>query len=186
MVNQNDADAKRLAELVSAMPTAGGIYYWSFKLGKPIHAWITGWLNLVGLVAVTAGVDYGFAIFFTTTANLYSKSFDPTNLKQVFVVFLVTVIIHIIMNVYGAKVIHYLQNINVYWHVFGVAAIVAILALMHPPTFLKKLAALTRRLLKAFGRQLHTPQWLVGFCFWHSSLQQHMKQASPKQTASHR
>lgn len=117
-----------MSELVSAMPTAGGIYYWAFSLGKPIHAWITGWLNLVGLIAVTAGVDYGFAIFFTTTANLYSKSFDPTNLKQVFVIFLITVIIHIIMNVYGAKIIHLLQNINVYWHVFGVVAIVAILA----------------------------------------------------------
>ena len=32
-----------MAELVSAMPTAGGIYYWSFKLGKPVH----GWLNVV-------------------------------------------------------------------------------------------------------------------------------------------
>ena len=26
-----------MAELVSAMPTAGGIYYWACNLGKPIH-----------------------------------------------------------------------------------------------------------------------------------------------------
>jgi amino acid transporter len=45
-----------MSELVSAMPTAGGIYYWAFKLGKPVHGWITGWLNLVGQFAVTAGV----------------------------------------------------------------------------------------------------------------------------------
>ena len=54
-----------MAELVSAMPTAGGIYYWALNLGKPSHGWITGWLNLIGLVTVTAGVDYGFANFFT-------------------------------------------------------------------------------------------------------------------------
>ena len=42
-------------------------------------------------------------------------------------VFVVTVLIHIMMNIYGAKIIHLLQNINVYWHVFGVAAILAIL-----------------------------------------------------------
>jgi len=116
-----------MSELVSAMPTAGGIYYWAFKLGKPVHGWLTGWLNLTGLVAVIAGVDYGFAYFFTTTANLYSKSFDPSNLKQVFLVFLITVAIHVIMNIYGAKVINRLQNINVWWHVFGVAIIILVL-----------------------------------------------------------
>jgi len=116
-----------MSELVSAMPTAGGIYYWAFKLGKPIHAWFTGWLNLTGLVAVIAGVDYGFAYFFTFTGSLYTKSLDSGNLKQVFLVFLVTVVIHVLMNIYGAKVINKLQNINVWWHVFGVAAIVLIL-----------------------------------------------------------
>ncbi len=116
-----------MSELVSAMPTAGGIYYWAFKLGKPVHGWLTGWLNLTGLVAVIAGVDYGFAYFFTTTANLYSKWFDPGNLQQIFVIFLITVFIHVLMNIYGAKVINRLQNINVWWHVFGVAVIVLVL-----------------------------------------------------------
>jgi amino acid transporter len=116
-----------MSELVSAFPTAGGIYYWSFSLGKPVHGWLTGWLNLVGLVAVIAGVDYGFATFFVTTMNLYSTWWDPTHLGLVFIVFLVTVGIHVVMNVFGARVIHLLQNVNVYWHVFGVAAIVLIL-----------------------------------------------------------
>ena len=43
-----------MSELASAMPTAGGIYYWSSKLGGPAWGWFTGWFNLVGLVAVTA------------------------------------------------------------------------------------------------------------------------------------
>ena len=119
-----------MAELVSAMPTAGGIFYWAFALGKPVHGWITGWLNLVGLIAVIAGVDYGFATFFTTTMNLFNSWWNPANLKLVFVVFAVTVLIHILMNIYGAKIIHSLQNINVYWHVFGVAAILAILVFL--------------------------------------------------------
>ncbi len=41
-----------MAELASAMPTAGGIYYWASKLGGPAWGWFTGWFNLVGLVAV--------------------------------------------------------------------------------------------------------------------------------------
>jgi len=116
-----------MSELVSAMPTAGGIYYWSFKLGKPVHGWLTGWLNLVGLVAVIAGVDYGFATFFTFTVSLFNPAWSIENLGLVFIVFLITVITHVIINVWGAKIIHWMQNVNVYWHVFGVAAIVLIL-----------------------------------------------------------
>ena len=56
-----------MSELVSAYPTAGGIYWWAAKMGKPIHGWFTGWLNLIGLVAVTASVDYGCATFLNLT-----------------------------------------------------------------------------------------------------------------------
>src|ERR1700723_4353897 len=47
-----------MSELASAMPTSGGIYYWASKLGGPAWGWFTGWFNLIGLVAVTASVDY--------------------------------------------------------------------------------------------------------------------------------
>ena len=119
-----------MAELVSAMPTAGGIYYWALNLGKPIHGWITGWLNLIGLVTVTAGVDYGFANFFTYAMSKYTSAFDPGNLKTIFLVFFVTILIHILMNIWGATFIHKLQGINVWVHVFGVAAIIAIFVLI--------------------------------------------------------
>src|ERR1700681_1400907 len=47
-----------MAEVCSAYPTAGGLYYWSAKLaGKNSAAWswFTGWVNLLGHVAVTGG-----------------------------------------------------------------------------------------------------------------------------------
>ena len=119
-----------MAELLSAMPTAGGIYYWALNLGRPVHGWVTGWLNLMGLIAVTAGVDYGFANFFVYTANLFNNSIDPGNLKLVFAVFAVTLLIHIAMNIYGANIIHRLQSINVWWHVGGVAAVILILIMV--------------------------------------------------------
>ena len=45
-----------MAELASAYPTAGGLYYWSSKLGfrgrgGPAWGWYTGWFNLIGQVA---------------------------------------------------------------------------------------------------------------------------------------
>src|ERR1700758_5858233 len=60
-----------MSELASSMPTAGGIYYWASKLGGPAWGWFTGWFNLVGLVAVTASVDYAAATFLNSTLSFY-------------------------------------------------------------------------------------------------------------------
>ena len=55
--------ALSMAEIASAYPTAGGLYYWSSKLGSPAWGWFTGWFNLIGQIAVTAAIGYGLAIF---------------------------------------------------------------------------------------------------------------------------
>src|SRR6187455_912655 len=52
-----------MAEIASAYPTAGGLYYWASKLGSPGWGWATGWFNLIGQVAVTAAIGYGLATF---------------------------------------------------------------------------------------------------------------------------
>ena len=64
-----------MSELVSAYPTSGGIYWWASKLGGPAAGFFTGWLNLIGLVAVTAGVSYGCATFIDLTMSTYSTSY---------------------------------------------------------------------------------------------------------------
>ncbi|KAL6853882.1 hypothetical protein ACP4OV_019911 [Aristida adscensionis] len=57
--------ALSMAEICSAYPTSGGLYYWSAKLaGKdwaPLASWITGWFNIVGQWAATTSVDFALA-----------------------------------------------------------------------------------------------------------------------------
>src|SRR3954454_15826843 len=38
--------AVSMAELVSAYPTAGGIYWWASELGGTAWGWVTGWFHL--------------------------------------------------------------------------------------------------------------------------------------------
>ena len=45
-----------MSELVSAFPTSGGIYWWASKLGGAKAGFYTGWLNLIGLIAIVASV----------------------------------------------------------------------------------------------------------------------------------
>ena len=79
-----------LSELVSAYPTSGGIYWWAAKMGGPAAGFFTGWLNLIGLLAVTASVAYGAATFLDLTISTISKGYaDSYSLTRVFVWFVV-------------------------------------------------------------------------------------------------
>src|SRR5262245_26974396 len=48
-----------MAQVASAFPTAGGLYHWSSILGGRGWGWATAWVNLGGLVFVTAAVNVG-------------------------------------------------------------------------------------------------------------------------------
>ncbi|XP_038981579.1 amino-acid permease BAT1 homolog isoform X1 [Phoenix dactylifera] len=54
-----------MAEICSAYPTSGGLYFWSAKLcgdqWGPFASWITGWFNIVGQWAVTTSIDFSLA-----------------------------------------------------------------------------------------------------------------------------
>ena len=48
-----------MAEICSSYPTSGGLYYWAARLGgqhRVFASWLAGWFNLLGQVAITAGV----------------------------------------------------------------------------------------------------------------------------------
>ncbi len=124
-----------MSELVSAYPTAGGIYYWASTLGGPKWGWFTGWFNLVGLVGVVASVDYGCAQFLNATLTLYALNLGFANwgdsahvLGETFFLFAVILTLHALINIYSSPLVALFNNISVFWHVAGVAVIVLVLA----------------------------------------------------------
>jgi amino acid transporter len=123
-----------MAELASAYPTAGGPYWWAAKLGGPGWSWFTGWANVLGLVAVVASVDYGCATFASALFNLWSLDLgvinfaDSASLGEIFVVFVVILAFHAVVNIYSSHLVALLNNVSVFVHVIGVAVIIAVLA----------------------------------------------------------
>src|SRR5271163_2632493 len=95
-----------MSELASAFPTAGGIYYWAYQLGGAGWAWFTGWFNLLGLVAITAAVDYGAASFLNVVLGLYKLNFilnftttsNSAILHNTFVLFFLILAAHSVIN----------------------------------------------------------------------------------------
>src|SRR6476469_8905917 len=117
-----------MSELVSAFPTSGGIYWWASKLGGVKAGYYTGWLNLIGLLAIDASVAYGCATFFDLTLDTYSTSWAKGySLTRVFVIFLVILVLVALINIFSSHLLAILNNISVWWHVAGASAVVLIL-----------------------------------------------------------
>jgi amino acid transporter len=119
-----------LAELVSAFPTSGGIYWWASKLGGPKAGYYTGWLNLIGLLAITASVAYGCATFFDTTLGFFDSGYHAGNLNTIFLYFIVVLFVAAIVNIFSSHLLAIINNTSVWWHVFGAAAVVLILVFL--------------------------------------------------------
>ena len=117
-----------LSELVSAYPTSGGIYWWASKLGGPRAGYYTGWLNLIGLLAVIASVAYGCATFFDLALSTLSESWaEGYSLQRVFIMFIVVMVLVSLLNIFSGHLMAILNNVSVWWHVVGAAVIVLIL-----------------------------------------------------------
>jgi len=126
-----------LAELVAKYPTSGGIYWFAGKLGGPVWAWFTGWFNLIGLVAVVASVDYACAGFMNVLlgaykVNIFGMNFADTShiLGETFVLFMIILALTAIINIFRTHLLALINNVSVWWHVIGVAAIVLVLVIV--------------------------------------------------------
>ncbi len=124
-----------MAELASKYPTAGGIYYWAHSLGGVRWAWFTGWFNLLGLVAITAAVDYGAASFLNSVLAQYGFHFilncttsnNSTILHNTFILFVIILAAHSLINVFSSHLVALLNRISAWWMLGGVVVIVGVL-----------------------------------------------------------
>ncbi|MEV6491219.1 amino acid permease [Actinoplanes sp. NPDC051633] len=123
--------ALAMAEVCSAYPTAGALYWWAAALAKrnkAAWAWFIGWFNFLGEVAVTAAIDFGAAI---TTSAFLSLTFDMEVTKvRTFLIFLVIIIVHGLLNTFGVSLVRLLSDVSAWWHLVGVAVIVVVLAVV--------------------------------------------------------
>ncbi|RNG28832.1 amino acid permease [Streptomyces botrytidirepellens] len=117
-----------LAEVTSAYPTSGALYYMADRLGGRAWGWYTGWLNLLGLLGAIAGIDYGAAQFTGALLNL-QWGFEPTP-GSTMVIFICILLLHATLNLFGVRLVSLLNSVSVWWHLAGVAIIVGALAII--------------------------------------------------------
>jgi amino acid transporter len=135
--------AASMAEVASAYPTAGGLYYWASKMKNKNWGWWTAWLNLIGQFAIVAGINYAAALFINATiitpltGGAYSNTTvffgDPSfgaegpALSGALVTMAALLAVELVLNIAGVRVVALLNQVSVWWHIFFVIVIAAAL-----------------------------------------------------------
>ncbi|BAS76191.1 amino-acid permease BAT1 homolog [Oryza sativa Japonica Group] len=127
----NGCVALSMAEICSAYPTSGGLYYWSAKLaGKewaPLASWVTGWFNIVGQWACTTSVDFSLAqllqvIILLATGGANGGGYMASK-YVVLAIYSVILILHGLINSLPIHWLSWFGQLGAFWNVAGVFAL---------------------------------------------------------------
>jgi amino acid transporter len=126
-----------MAEIASAYPTAGGLYYWASKLGSPGWGWATGWFNLIGQVAVTAAIGYGLATFGAVLLDFWfgyfqqmDDIFGASGNAAYYLLYAFLMLCACVINLFNIRITAAVNTVSAYWHMVGVAVIVFVLIIV--------------------------------------------------------
>jgi len=142
------AIAASMAEIASAYPTAGGLYYWASRMKNKEWGWWTAWLNLIGQFAIVAGISYAAAQFLNVslvTPLLDNVGVDYGNTTVILgigetpivsgalVTMGVLMLICLALNIAGINLVALLNQVSVWWHIGIVAAVVVLVLVAGKP-----------------------------------------------------
>uniref|UniRef100_A0A0D3EYL0 Amino acid permease n=1 Tax=Oryza barthii TaxID=65489 RepID=A0A0D3EYL0_9ORYZ len=118
----NGCMALSMAEICSAYPTSGGLYYWSAKLAgndwAPFASWITGWFNITGqLVQV---------IVLLSTGGANGGGYMASN-YVVLAIYGAMLVIHGAINSLPIQCLSWFGQLGAFWNAAGVFVLVALI-----------------------------------------------------------
>ena len=140
--------AASMAEIASAYPTAGGLYYWASRMKGKNWGWWTAWFNLIGQFAIVAGINFSAAFFLNDTiitpllsranvvyenSSVLVSSGSTAILTGQLVTMGVLMLIQLAMNIRGINLVAILNQVSVWWHIAIVAAVVILIFIVGKP-----------------------------------------------------
>ncbi|KDQ54538.1 hypothetical protein JAAARDRAFT_135209 [Jaapia argillacea MUCL 33604] len=151
-----------MAELGSAAPTSGGLYFWTHALSSPrwknLLSWIVGYSNTIGSIAAIASIDWGCAVQVMAAASIGSNEAFSATSAQTFGVYCAIVISHAIICCLATPVLARLQTVYVILNVILCLAVIIALPAATPSEF-KNTASY------ALGGFTNVSGWPNGFAF---------------------
>ncbi|QRV98349.1 amino acid permease [Ceratobasidium sp. AG-Ba] len=134
-----------IAEIVSAFPTAGGLYTASAQLVPPkrraIVGWVVGWLNMLGQVAGVSSTEFGLANMIWGAVVISKKEKYVVSQGMVVGLMIALLVVHGILNSLATKWLARLTSGFVFVNVGATLLIIIVLLAttprseMHPASY---------------------------------------------------
>ncbi|KAF9463304.1 amino acid transporter [Collybia nuda] len=128
-----------MAELASAAPTSGGLYFWTYSLSSPrwrnLLCWLVGYANTIGSISAVASIDWGCAIQIMAAANIGSGGSFEATAAQTFGVYAAIILSHAVLCCLGTVVLARLQTVYVALNVLLCLAVIIALPAATPVEF---------------------------------------------------
>ncbi|CCM02109.1 uncharacterized protein FIBRA_04186 [Fibroporia radiculosa] len=152
-----------MAELASAAPTSGGLYFWTHSLSSPrwrnLLAWIVGYANTIGSIASVASIDWGCAVQVMAAANIGSpnQTFAATS-GETYGVYAAILLSHAFICCFGTRVLARLQTVYVVLNVLLCLAVIIALPAATPKEYRNTASY-------ALGNFTNLNGWTNGYAF---------------------
>ncbi|KAG2072013.1 amino acid transporter [Suillus decipiens] len=151
-----------MAELGSAAPTSGGLYFWTHSLSSPrcrnLLAWIVGCKTAIMILANRASIDWGCAVQIMAAVSIGSgQNFIATS-AQTFGVYVAIVLSHAVICCFGTAVLARLQTVYVVINVCLCLAVIIGLPAATPKANMNSASY-------AFGNFTNLNGWPNGYAF---------------------
>ncbi|KAG0212189.1 hypothetical protein BGX28_006735 [Mortierella sp. GBA30] len=124
-----------MAEICSTFPTAGGLYFWTAKLGGPkwgpMFSWYEAWFNLLGQFAGCSGSVLAAATFMNTLIAVWEPSYVPDGKKNFYIMAALMFLAGVI-NTAGGRALKVASLVSVFVHIVGTIVIIIVVLVGAP------------------------------------------------------
>ncbi|CAO3691997.1 unnamed protein product [Umbelopsis ramanniana] len=121
--------AVSLAEICSAYPTTGGLYFWVSRLATaewvPLACWLTGWANWMGLAFAITSVDLGLAQFIGSVINIWQPQVN-TSVYMEYGLFIGIILIHGFITSVAVRWNGLMNQLSFWFNMLGILLIVIV------------------------------------------------------------
>ncbi|KAI7820544.1 APC amino acid permease [Gamsiella multidivaricata] len=118
-----------MAEICSTYPTAGGLYFWTAKLGGPkwgpMFSWYEAWFNMLGQVAGCSGSVLAAATFMNNLISVWQPTYE-TDGKKNFYIMAALMVIAGLVNSAGGRALKIASLVSVFIHIVGTIVIIIV------------------------------------------------------------
>ncbi|KAE8155055.1 amino acid/polyamine transporter I [Aspergillus avenaceus] len=120
-----------MADMASAMPTAGGLYWWTHYFAgdkyKKVLSFLVGYSNTMGLIGGICSLDYTLALMILSCVSIARDGEWSASNGTIYGAYVGLIVIHAVCSVYAGKIMPKIQTFSIFMNIaIMIATVIAL------------------------------------------------------------